>query len=96
MYTNIPTFKLAINSVKKRWNFISNNILIPEDEFLTGLKLILNSTFFVFNNSFYKQTFGISMGSSLSPLIADIVMQDLECNTIAKLLFQLPFYYRCR
>ena len=34
------------------------------------------------------------MGSPLSPIAADIVMDDLETNCISTLLFQLPFHFR--
>jgi len=32
----------------------------------------------MFNDKFYRQTFGLPMGSPLSPILADLVMQDLE------------------
>jgi len=34
------------------------------------------------------------MGSPLSPIIADITLQDLENKAIGHVLFNLPFYYR--
>jgi len=34
------------------------------------------------------------MGSPLSPVIADLVLQDLEIFAINNLPFHLPFYYR--
>ena len=34
------------------------------------------------------------MGSPLSPIAADIVLDDLESKGIAFLPFQLPFYFR--
>jgi len=42
----------------------------------------------------YKQIFGTPMGSPLSPIVADIVLQDLEVRTIDRLQFNLPIYYR--
>lgn len=36
----------------------------------------------------------IPMGSPLSPVIADITMQDLESRVIGTLPFNLPFYFR--
>jgi len=33
------------------------------------------------------------MGSPLSPVLADIVMQDLELKPINNLDFSVPFYY---
>jgi len=34
------------------------------------------------------------MGSPLSPIIADLVMQDLEANTLDTLGLEIPFYYK--
>ena len=34
------------------------------------------------------------MGSPLSPIISDIVMEDLERECLSKLTFKLPFYFR--
>jgi len=34
------------------------------------------------------------MGSPLSPIIADFVMQDLETETLNKLTYVKPVYYR--
>ena len=49
-------------------------------------KLILDActkTVFSFNNKFYKQIDGVSMGSPLGPVLANIIMTELE-NTIVK------------
>lgn len=61
----------------------SNNI--PQQEILhilTLTKVTLQQNFFQFNNSFYSQPDGLAMGSSLSPLLAEIFMNHLECNNI--------------
>jgi len=52
---------------------MSKGINIPKNEILKALKLILESTYFKFNEIIYKQKFGTSMGSSLSPIITEIV-----------------------
>jgi len=77
LFTNIP-IDLAIISLIDRWDFISISCNIPKDEFLHAVQFVLESTFFSFDNQIYKQNFGIPIGSPLSPIIADIVMQDLE------------------
>jgi len=79
LFTNIP-IDLALKSLENRWNFIGASCNIPKDEFLGAVRLILDSTYFSFNNLTYKQNFGTPMGSPLSPVIADMVMQDLECS----------------
>ncbi|XP_011865403.1 PREDICTED: uncharacterized protein LOC105560690, partial [Vollenhovia emeryi] len=77
LFTNVP-LDLALESITKRWNLIEKNTKIPKHEFITAIKLLLHSTYFTFNGITYKQTFGTPMGSPISPLIADLVMQDLE------------------
>jgi hypothetical protein len=76
LFTNVP-LDLAIEGVASRWEFIEKNTNIPKEEFIIAVQFILTSTFFPFNNNIYKQTFGVPMGSPLSSVIADIVMQDL-------------------
>ncbi|XP_011859234.1 PREDICTED: uncharacterized protein LOC105556743, partial [Vollenhovia emeryi] len=93
LFTNIP-LDLAINSVKKRWNFISKKTKIPLKEFIEALQFVLHSTYFTFENNIYKQNYGCPMGSPLSPVISEIVLQDVETTAIKKLKFHMPFYCR--
>jgi len=58
------------------------------------IKKILYSTFFMFNNKIYKRKFGTPMGSPVSPIIADIIMDDLETMALNNLKIKMPFYYR--
>ena len=62
-------------------------------------KLILDSctkNTFTFNGDLYEQVDGVSMGSSLGPVLANIIMADLERNIIEPLLQDgtLKFYAR--
>jgi len=74
---------------------LCKGIKIPKSEFLNAIKIILDSTFFKFNNKIYKQNFGTSilLGYPLSPIIADIVMQDLEKRALEGFINEIPFYY---
>jgi len=93
LFTNVPV-NMAIDSVSNRWCNISKSTKIPKNEFIAALQLILESTYFVFNNIVYKQKFGTPMGSPLSPIIAEIVLQDLEVKALGLLKLNIPFYYR--
>jgi len=73
LFTNIPS-ELVYVSIEKRWEIISANTPIPQDEFLCAIRFILNSTFFTFNHTTYKQIFGTPMGSPLSPIISDLIL----------------------
>ena len=54
----------------------------------------MNNTFFQFDNSYYKQSFGTPMGFPISSILADLVMQDLETNVLQNFDFNIPVYYR--
>jgi len=92
LFTNIP-LDLAIDSVVRRLDNILNNSNIPNDEFILALKMILKSTYFTFNNVIYRQNFGTPMGSPLSPIIADLVLRDIENRAINILNVPLPIYF---
>ena len=66
-----------------------------QKKFFKALELVLNSTIFSFNDKFYKQTFNIPMGSSLSSIVSDIVMQDLEMKALQRLPISPSFYEIC-
>jgi len=57
LFANI-SMNLTLDSVNKRWLDISKGTKIPKPDFLKALKLIIESTFFVFNDKIYKQKFG--------------------------------------
>src|SRR5580765_6949202 len=65
-----------------------------KNRILNIVKFILTSTYFCFDNTIYKQTFGTPMRSPLSPTIADIVLQDIENKALYKIGTKLPIYYR--
>jgi len=67
---------------------------MPMEEFIKAIQMIVNSTFFTFNNKIYEQVFGTPMDSPLSSVLADIVLQDIEEAALGRLPASLPFYYR--
>jgi len=61
---------------------------------LGAIEFVLSSTYFKFRNKIYKQIFGTPMGSPLSPIIADLVMRDLEEHVFNTLDMRPLLYYR--
>lgn len=45
-------------------------------------ELCLKTTYFLFNGKFYKQIEGAAMGSALSPLGAEVFMEDFEKRSL--------------
>ncbi|XP_070170860.1 uncharacterized protein [Polyergus mexicanus] len=93
LFTNIPK-QLVLRAIEKRWNDIAPNTNFNLLQFLYAVKIVLDSTSFSFNGQFYEQIFGSLMGSPLSPILADIVMDDLETHCLSLLNFIVPVYYR--
>ena len=71
LFTMIP-IKEAINVIEE--------LNDPETSQLVGL--CLNSTFFSFMGELYEQTCGLEMGSPLSPIIANLFMENFEQKSL--------------
>ena len=84
LYTNVPT-DYAIGCLEERWQEISRHTNIDHDSFISAVNLVLNSTFFVYQGITYSQTFGVPMGSPLSPVIANLVLEKLEQHCLTEL-----------
>ena len=93
LFTNIP-LDLVLISIEKRWHYISKSTKLSLERFNLAIKILLEQTFFMFNHQFYRQTFGTPMGSPISPILADFVMQDLETDILKRIEFVIPVYFR--
>ena len=58
------------------------------------LHLCLTSTSFQYNGKHYKQLHGIAMGSPVSVVVAEIVMQKMEEQALATYSETLPLWLR--
>ena len=96
LFTNVP-LKKTIDIILKR---IFNDKLISTNLKKRSLKkLILDActkTSFIFNNKFYEQRDGVSMGSPLGPVLANILMTEFENIVIKKFVDDgtIKFYGR--
>lgn len=76
MFTNISTDR-AVTAVRKR----QKKLNLSNDKMAIIIEVIIfvcqKSTEISFNGRYFKQIKGLKMGSSLSPILADFVMEDL-------------------
>ena len=77
LFTKVP--------IKDVLDFLTAKLEPYQDHFPLGLQktiklieLCVTNNIFSFNNSFYKQKFGCSMGSPLSPVISNLYMEYFE------------------
>ena len=63
------------SSLKDRTN-------LTVDQIIDLLEFCLRNTYFTFHGKYYKQKFGAAMGSPVSPVIANIFMEDFESTAI--------------
>ena len=93
LFNNLPR-ELIFKSLNKRWELIAPNTNLDVGEFIKGIEIILNNTYFSFDGKFYSQIEGSPMGSPISPILADIVMEDLEVFYLQKLNSIYDIYIR--
>lgn len=76
LFTRIPVL-LAIKIIDERWPDIEKYTSIKKDSFIEATKFCLESGYCNYNNSSYAQVQGVAMGSPLSPIIAEFVLDKL-------------------
>ena len=85
LFTRVPV-GLAIQVARQRLqadDTLSDRTSLDVEEVISLLSLCLNSTFFVFRGVFYQQVFGTAMGSPVSVVMANMVMEDIEDRALA-------------
>ncbi len=85
LFTNtpIPETLDIVRSRLENDKTLKNRTRLTVDDIIELLGLVLNTTYFVFRGQIYKQKFGAAMGSPVSPIIANLFMEDLEQKAIA-------------
>uniref|UniRef100_A0A1B0CGI0 Reverse transcriptase domain-containing protein n=1 Tax=Lutzomyia longipalpis TaxID=7200 RepID=A0A1B0CGI0_LUTLO len=81
LFTNIPV-RFALEEVERRFHEIEGHTKIEKKDFMRMLDLCLTTGYFSYNDEIYLQLDGVAMGSPISPIIADVVMQRLLDMTL--------------
>lgn len=84
LFTSIP-LQLAIQCTETSIERSTDTFPLPTDDIIELLTLCLTSTYFQYNGTYYKQLHGTAMGSPVSVVVAEIVMQAIEKNAHSQL-----------
>lgn len=91
LFPSIP-INLVMDILERKWDIICKHTCMPKDLFLDTMRFILiDSPFFVFGDTMYKQIDGCAMGNNISPTIADIITNELFDVILPKLKFNIKF-----
>ena len=101
LFTNIPVdlaIKVAIKIVRQDGTLLQRTCACrrqgPVEDIIDLLSFCLNTTYFVFEGCYYQQVFETAMGSPVSAVIANLVMEDVEQRALASVPVSLSFWKR--
>ena len=82
LFTSIP-LQLALQCTETAIQQSTVTLPLPTDDIMDLLNLCLTSTYFQYNGKHYKQLHGTAIGSPVSVVVAEIVMQNIEERALA-------------
>src|ERR1700743_1307809 len=95
LFTNVPvseTIDIILRQLYPQDNVIYQGF--SKSDFHNLLKLAVEDSYFSFNNELYRQIDGMSMGSPLGPLFANIFLSYYESECILVRVFSFGLFLR--
>ena len=93
LFTSIP-LQLALDCTETAINNSTLQLPILTNDLMDLLNLCLTSTYFHYNGKHYKQLDGKTMGSPVSVVVAEMVMQNIEEQALASFKRTIPLWLR--
>ncbi|XP_068739822.1 uncharacterized protein [Montipora capricornis] len=84
LFTAIPVGKACDYIRKKLEDDLSlySRTNLDIEDIISLLNFVLSNNFFVYNDTIYKQIHGCAMGSPVSPVVANLCMEEIEKTAI--------------
>ncbi|XP_044755871.1 uncharacterized protein LOC123314576 [Coccinella septempunctata] len=90
LFTNVPK-QLVQDIIKKNWSVISAYTEIPFRLFNNIIVHIFETSYFTFDGIIYKQLDGTAMGNPASPILANLVVNEVIFVVLNTLSFRVEF-----
>ena len=98
LFTSVPV-QPSIQIVKQRLqqdNTLPQRTSMSISQITSLLDFCLTHTYFLFQGKYYEQVQGAAMGSPISPVIANIFMEEFEVKALTSFPNPLPLAQVCR
>ena len=95
LFTSIP-LSLALDCTENAIKNPTVELPRPTDDIMDLLNLCLTSTYFQYNGKHHKQLHGTAMGSPVSVVVAEIVMQNIEEQALTTYTRTIPLWFTLR
>lgn len=86
--------EVVLKSLRNNWNSISPCCPFDFETLERVIEFIFDSNFTIFNGTYYKQIFGTPMGSKISPILVNFVLDDLVKDCLHYMPHHIPFVKR--
>ena len=85
----------SVRVQSRGWNQnLAERSYLSVDNILKLSDFVFNHNYFKYDGEHYKQIFGCAMGSPISPVLADLVMEEIEETAISTISHPPKWWFR--